>query len=169
MVKKFGKILFGDIKPETNLEKVIPLENTLLYINQSYLSTVKSGDIAMYNQNFILGQLITAANQPTDIENYVCKDNEVKLFCCIYDLATGEFNGIREQLTYIVLRGDQHEIFFSYGYNNSKSQILHSYSKYQIPDAFVSTAFGRHFSEVVNEKKEKEDSSSLFFLFTINN
>ena len=89
---------FGDIKPEMNLEKVNLPENTLIYINQSYLSTVKSGDIAMYNHNFILGQLITAANQPTDIENYVCKDNKVKLFCCIYDLATGEFNGIREQL-----------------------------------------------------------------------
>ena len=149
---------FGDIKPEVNLEKVNLPENTLLYINQSYLLTVKSSDIAMYNHNFILGQLITAANQPTNIENYVCKVNEVKLFCCIHDLATGEFKGIREQLTYIVLRGDQHEIFFSYGYDESKSQILYSYSKNQIPDAFVSTAFQRHFSEVVNEKKEKEDS-----------
>ena len=154
---------FGDIKPEMNLEKVNLPENTLIYVNQAYLSTVKSGDIAMYNHNLILGQLIIAANQPTDIENYVCKDNEVKLFCCIYDLATGEFKGIREQVAYIVLRGDQHEIFFSYGFEKSKSQILYSYSKNQIPDAFVSTAFRRHFSEVVNEKKGKEDSSSLFF------
>ena len=69
---------FGDIKPEMNIEKVNLPENTLIYVNQSYLSTVKSGDIAMYNHNFILGQLITAANQSTDIENYVCKDNEVK-------------------------------------------------------------------------------------------
>ena len=50
-----------------------------------------------------------------------------------------------------------------FGYDKSKSQILYSYSKNQIPDAFVSTAFRRYFSEVVNEKKEKEDSSSLFF------
>ena len=159
---------FGDIKPEMNLEKVNMPENTLFFVNQAYLSTVKSGDVAMYNHNFIFGQLITAANQPTDIENYVCKDNEVKLFSCIYDLATGEFNGIREQVAYIVLRGDQHEIFFSYGFEKSKSQILHSYSKNQIPDAFVSTAFRRHYSEVVNEKKGKEDSSSLcFFLPSI--
>ena len=157
-----NKGFFGDIKPEMNLEKVNLPENTLIYIDQSYLSTIKSGDIAMYNHNFILGQLITAANQPTEIENYVCKDNEVKLFCCIYDLAAGEFNGIREQLA-CILRGDQHKIFFSYGYDKSKSQILYSYSKNQIPDAFVSTTFRRHFSQVVNEKKEKEDSSSLFF------
>ena len=154
---------FGDIKPEMNIEKANLPENTLIYVNQSYLLTVKSGDIAMYNHNFLLGQLITAANQPTDIENYVCNDNEVKLFCCIYDLATGEFKGIREQLAYIVLRGDQHESFFSYGFEKTKSQILYSYSKNQIPDAFALTAFRRHFSEVVNEKKEKEDSSSLFF------
>ena len=90
------------------------------------------------------------------------------MFCCIYDLATGEFQGIREQVAYIVLRGDQHEVFFSYGYEKSKSQILYSYSKNQIPDAFVSTAFRRHYSEVVNEKKKKKDSSSLsFFLPSI--
>ena len=156
---------FEDIKPEMNLEKVNLPENTLIYINQSYLLTIKSGDIAMYNHNFILGQLITAANQLINIENYVCNDNEVKLFCCIYDLATGEFKGIRPQLAYIGLRDDQHEIFFSYGYEKSKSQILYSYSKNQIPDAFVSTGFRRHFSEVVNEKKEKEDSSSFFSFY----
>ena len=50
-----------------NLEKVNMPENTLIYINQAYLSTVKSGDIAMYNHNFILGQIITAAKQLTDI------------------------------------------------------------------------------------------------------
>ena len=75
---------FGDIKPEMSLEKVNLPENTLLYINQSYLLTVKSGDLAIYNHNLILGQLITAANQPTDIENYVCKDNEVKQIVLLY-------------------------------------------------------------------------------------
>ena len=87
-------------------------ENTLYYINQSFLSTVKSGDIAMYNQNFILGQLIVAANQPKDIATYECNENEVKLLCCIYDLGSGEFKGISEQLAYIVLRGDKNEISF---------------------------------------------------------
>ena len=128
---------FGDIKPEMNLEKVNMPENVLYYINQSFLSTVKNGDIAMYNQNFILGQLIPAANQPKDIATYECNENEVKLLCCIYDLDSGEFKGIREQLAYIVLRGDKNEIFFSYGFEKSKSQILYSYSKQQIPDAFV--------------------------------
>ena len=103
---------FKDVKPELNLEKVNMPENTLYYVNQSFLSTVKSGDIAMYNQNFILGQLIVAANQPKDIATYECNENKVKLLCCIYDLESGEFKGIREQLAYIVSRGDKNEIFF---------------------------------------------------------
>ena len=95
-----------------NLEKINMPENVLYYVNQSFLSTVKNSDIAMYNQNFILGQLIPAANQPKDIATYNCNENEAKLLCCIYDLDTGEFKGIREQLAYIVLRGDKNEIFF---------------------------------------------------------
>ena len=140
-----------------NLEKVNMPENTLYYINQSFLSTLKNGEIAMCNQNFILGQLIPAANKPKDIDTYECNENEVKLLCCIYDLDTGEFKGIREQLAYIVLRGDKNKIFFSYVYEKNKSQILYSYSKQQIPDAFVSTSFKKHYNEIINEKKENED------------
>ena len=114
LVKKFGKIMvfFKDIKPELNLEKVNMPENALYYVNQYFLSTVKNVDISMYNQNFILGQLIVAANQPKDIATYECNENEVKLLCCVYDLDSEEFKGIREQLAYIVLRGDKNEIFF---------------------------------------------------------
>ena len=75
----------------------------------------------MYNQNFILGQLTVAANQPKDITTYNCNEKEVKLHCCIYDLTTGEFRGVREQLAYIVLRGDKNDFFFSYGFDKSKS------------------------------------------------
>ena len=103
---------FKDVKPELNLGKVNMPENAVFYVNQSFLSTVKSDDIAMYNQNFILGQLIVAANQPKDITTYNCNEKEVKLHCCIYDLTTSEFRGIREQLAYIVLRGDKNDFFF---------------------------------------------------------
>ena len=154
---------FKDIRPELNLEKVNMPENTLYYVNQAFLSTVKNGEIAMYVQNFIIGQLIFAANQPNDISEYVCLPNEVKLLSCVYDLESGEFRGVRLQLAYIVLRGDEHEIFFSYGYEKSKSKVLYSYSKQQIPDAFISTSFKKHFNEIINEKKDDENSSSLFY------
>ena len=102
---------FKDIRPELNLEKVNMPENCLYYINQAFLSTVKNGEIAMYVQNFIIGQLIFAANQPKDISQYECLPNEVKLLSCVYDLESGEFKGVRLQLAYIILRGDEHEIF----------------------------------------------------------
>ena len=60
------------------------------------------------------------------------------------------------------MRGDEHEIFFNYDYDKSKSKVLFFYSKQQIPDAFISTSFKRHFNEVMNEIRN-EDSSSLFY------
>ena len=158
---------FKDIRPELNLEKVNMSENTLYYVNQAFLSTVKNSEIAMYIQNFILGQLIFAANQPKDVSEYVCQANEVKLLSCVYDLETGDFKGIRLMLAYIVLRGDQEEIFFSYGYDKNKSKILYSYSKQQIPDAFISTAFKKHFNEIMNEKRDENSSTLFYFLPSI--
>ena len=151
-----------DVKLELNLEKVNMPENAIHQQNQYFLLTVKSGEIAMQNQKFILGQLIIAANQPKDITTYNRNENGVKLHCCIYDLTTGEFQGIRQQLAYIALRGDKNEIFFSYGSDKYNSQISSSYSKQQIPDVFISTAFKKH-NEIINEKKENEDSTSLLF------
>ena len=158
---------FKDVRPELNLEKVNMPENCLFYANQASLSTVKNGDIAMYVQNFIIGQLLFAANQPKDIISYECLPNEVKLLSCVYDLESGDFKGIRQQLAYIVLRGDDQEIFFSYGFDKSKSKVLYSYSKQQIPDAFISTAFKKHFNEIVNEKRDEESSSLFYFLPSI--
>ena len=86
---------FKDIRSELNLEKVNMPENSLFYVNQAFISTVKNGDIAMYVQNFIIGQLIFAANQPKDISQHECLPNEVKLLSCVYDLETGEFKGVR--------------------------------------------------------------------------
>ena len=70
--------------------------------------------------------------------------------------------GVREQLAYIVLRGEK-EVFFSYGFGSAKSKVLYSYSKNKIPDVLVSTAFKNHYSEISTEKRVNEDSSSLFF------
>ena len=158
---------FKEIKPEMNIEKANIPENTLLYINQGFISMVKSGDLAMYVHNFIIGQLITAANQPEDIDAYTCNDNEVKLLSCVYDLESGKFKGLRLMLAYIVLRGDKDEVFFSYGYNKSKSTVLYSYAKQQIPDTFITTSFKRHFQEVVNEKKGEAYSEMFYYLPSI--
>ena len=153
---------FKDVRPDLNLDKVNMPENTLFYINQGFLSTVKNGEIAMYVQNFILGQIIVAANQPKNTDEHVCLENEVKLLSCVYDIESGDFKGVRLMLAYIVLRGDEDEVFLSYGYNKTKSKILYSYSKQQIPDAFTSTSFNKHYSEIMNER-DSEDFSKFFY------
>ena len=154
---------FKDVKAQLNLEKVNIPENCLLYVNQGFLSTVKSGEIAMYLHNFVIGQLIIAANQPKDIANYVCLKNEVKLLSCVYEIETGQFKGIREQLAFIVLRGDVEETFLSYGFDKLKSKLLYSFSKQQIPNAFVSVAFKNHFEKIINGDRSESSSSSLFY------
>ena len=75
--KKQG--FFSDQRANFNIEKKSFPEKALCYVNQSYLSTVKRGELTIYNHNFILGQLLVAANQPENINEYVCKKNEVKL------------------------------------------------------------------------------------------
>ena len=163
--KKDG--FFKDVKAQLNLEKANIPENCLLYVNQGFLSTVKSGEIAMYLHNFVIGQLIIAANQPKDIANYTCLKNEVKLLSCVYDIETGQFKGIREQMAFIVLRGDANETFLSYGFDKLKSKLLYSFSKQQIPNAFVSVAFKNHFEEIMNGDRSESSSSLFYFLPSI--
>ena len=154
---------FRDMRPNLKVEKRNIPENYLLYINQAYLSTVKSGELAMYNHNFIIGQLIPAANQPEDISTYKCMPNEVKLFTCIYDTTNGKFKGIRESPAYIILRGDSEEVILSYGYDAAKAKVLYAVSKEKIPNVFSATCFNKHYSKILNERREKEDHSTLFY------
>ena len=157
--KKNG--FFKDVRAQLSLEKVNIPENCLIYINQGFLSTVKNGEIAMYLDNFIIGQLIIAANQPKDIESYVCAPNEVKLLSPVYELESGQFKGIRKQMAFIVLRGDSDETFLSYGFDKTRSKTLFSYSKQQIPNAFVSVAFKKHFEQIMSG--DRDESSALFY------
>ena len=160
--KKDG--FFKDVRADLNLEKVNIPENCLFYCNQGFLSTVKSGEIAMYLHNFIIGQLIIAANQPKDISTYICSKNEVKLLSCVYEIESGQFKGIREQVAFIVLRGDADETFLSYGFDKIKSKLLYSFSKQQIPNAFVSVAFKKHFEQIMSDDRRDEFSSLFYFL-----
>ena len=157
--KKNG--FFKDVRAQLSLEKVNIPENCLIYINQGFLLTVKNGEIAMYLDNFIIGQLIIAANQPKDIESYVCSPNEVKLLSPVYELESGQFKGIRKQMAFIVLRGDSDETFLSYGFDKTRSKTLFSYSKQQIPNAFVSVAFKKHFEQIMSG--DRDESSALFY------
>ena len=115
------------------------------------------------SHNFILGQIIIPADQTDNIDNYVCKQNELKLTTCIYDLAIGEFQGLKSELAFIVLRGDSNEFFFSCGFDSDKAGILYSTSKQKIPDAFLSTVFKKRYSEIIDGRREKEEFLTLFY------
>ena len=118
---------FSDERADFNIDKKNFPEKTLCYINQAYLSTVKGEESAIYNQNFILGQLVIAAEQPENIDEYSCKKNKVKLIVCLYNKSTGEFLGLDLQLAYIIIQGDMEESFFSYEYNDKKSRLVFRY------------------------------------------
>ena len=108
--------------------------------------------MAIYNQSFIKGQLLVPANQPENIDEYVCKQNEVKLIKCLYDKSTVIFQGIKLCLAYIILRRDSDEVFFSYGVDPKKSTVLYSAAKKRIPNSIVSTCFKKYFHEIMNER-----------------
>ena len=54
-------------------------------------------------------------------------------------------------------------MFLSYGFDAEKASVLYSSSKQKIPDAFISTSFKKHYSEIMNESRETEDFSTLFY------
>lgn len=74
-------------------------------------------------------QLIPAMNSPMYIEEYDCKPNEVKWITALYDVDCGKFLSLEKCLAFIMVRGDQDEAFFSYGFDKAKSKKLYSTSK----------------------------------------
>ena len=99
---------FSDQRADFNLSKNIFPENTLVYVNQGTISTVKN-DLAIYINFFILGQVIPAQSSPKGIESYKCKQN--KTHRPIVWSVNWKFLGLDLRLAYIVSRGDQMTFF----------------------------------------------------------
>ena len=118
----------------------------------------------MYHHNFILGQIIVAANQPAQIETCSCKENVVKLHTCFYDLTTREFKVLHTELAFIMLRGDNNQSFFSYWFDPDKSYVLYSTSKPKISDAFISTGFQKNIILKLLMREERNRSFPLYFI-----
>ena len=115
------------------------------YLNKSEIGTsfvclIQSmapvkGDLAVYLDYVILGQLIPAMNSLENIDEYERLPNEVKMVIPLYNADSGEFLGIEKGLAFIMVRGDRVEAFFSYGYDKSKSKKLYSTSNNRICSA----------------------------------
>ena len=163
--KDFG--FFGDQRAELTILKANFPENCLVYVNQGQLSIVKGGEKAIYLDFIVLGQIMPAANADPSInlDTYVCKDNEVIVYCPVYNESTGLYGGLTKKLGYITPRGDLNERFFSYGYQKEKSSLFFSSMKTELPNVFSCTSFKKHLPFLINQNQDGEKSSSLFFIF----
>ena len=82
-----------------------------VYVNQRNVTPVK-GDLAIFLDYVILGQLIPARNKPKDTEECECLPNKVKIVVPLYDVESSKFLGLENRLAFIMVRGDQDETFF---------------------------------------------------------
>ena len=161
--KEYG--FFGERANDLSLSKADLPENTLFYINQGTSSVVKSGDQAIYITNVLLAQILPYENSP-DIETYKLKDDEVLLTCPVYDKDTASFRGLETRVALIMVRGDENELFLSYGFDPDKSKQLYSSFKREIPNVLESTSF-KKFNEYLLSTDKGDYSTMFYFLPSI--
>ena len=157
---------FDSGKSYYSMEKVNYPENTILYLNQAYL-TVKENKTIYYRDFFVLGQIVEAANPPEDISTYVLKENKVKMIRPKSNAETGEFLGLYETVRFMVVRGSPDEVFFNYGYSKDKSKVLYLYYRRRIPNSFSGTIFNRHRAMIETGEIDSDFSNIYFFLLSI--
>ena len=123
-----------DKRTEVNfsLEKRNFLGNTLCYFNQGCNSTINGVGRGRGRISYLQSRIL------------------------LYDQVINKFLGLQKELAYIVLRGDDMECFFSYGFNEKNSNVLYSAAKDRIPNAVITTSFKKHFDrkEKINQHKE---------------
>ena len=101
---------------------------------------------------------------PEYFDTYECRADEVKLCVPLYNVETEEFSDIQNWLAHIMVRGDEYEMFLSYGYDKDKSNVLYSTYKQILPNIFQGTSFKKHNPMLLNERSVQEHSKMFFFL-----
>ena len=128
-------------KSDYSMEKVKYLENTILHLNQIYLTVKKK----IFDCDFfVLGQIIETANSPEGISTLVLKENEVKMIRPKYNAETREFLGSYETVGFMVVKGSPDEVFLNYGYDKGKPKVLYSHCRRRIPNTFSGSIFNRY-------------------------
>ena len=92
------------------MEKVNYPENTLFYINQTYLTVKKNKKLIAT----ILSSYISLKIQihQKKILPYTLKKNEARMVRPKYDTSTGQCKGLYETVRFLVARGSPEEFFF---------------------------------------------------------
>ena len=164
-----GNGFFDEQRSDLIITKPNFPENTMVYVNQESISTVK-GRHAIYLQFVILGQLMPVANPDLqiDLENHQFKDHETCLFLPIYNKATGMYGDLTKTLAHITLRGDIDERFYSYDYNNErKSALLYCVNRQPLPNIFHGTAFKQHHGFLLDKNKKSLNFLRCFCSFLL--
>ena len=75
----------------------------LCCINQGTVSLVKGGEKALYLDFVVLGQVMPVANVNPEInvDTYDFRENEVLIYCQVYNKSTGLYGGLSKKLGYI--------------------------------------------------------------------
>ena len=114
-----------------------------------------------------MGQVIEALNPPENISSYVCKERETKLVRPRYDPTTGDFLGLYETVSFLVVRGDEEDHFLNYRYDDNKSKLLYSFYKRRITNSFRETMVKRH--RIMFERGELNTNFSKISFFLPSN
>ena len=161
---------FKDQRTDLTITKANFPENTLVYINNGTVSAVKGGH-AIYLDffNVIISQILPVANHPADIDlgNHKYQDNEVLLYVPLYNTENGLYRGLDKKFVNIILRGDINETLYSYDHNKEKSKILYCLNKQPLPNIFQCTAFKKHMSYLLDQKKLQFSKMFMFLSSTL--
>lgn len=112
---------FGDHRTDLAIMKANFPENTLIFVNNGSISAVKGGQTAIYLDYFILAQILSLINSPeVNLDNQNIQYDEVLLHVPLYNTENGLNRGLKKSLASIVLRGDEMETFYSYGFDKRK-------------------------------------------------
>lgn len=103
-----GNGSFNEQRSDLTIQKPNFPGNTLIYISQGSISTVK-GDHVIYLEYVILGQLMPLANPDPeiDLDNHQFKEHVVLVFVPLYNKETAVYRGLTKKLAHITLRGDK--------------------------------------------------------------
>ena len=96
---------FGDQRAELTILEANFSENMLCYINKVTVSLAKGGEKALYLDFVVLDQIMPVANVNPEInlDTYGFKENEVLIYCPVYNKSTGLYGGLTKKLGHITL------------------------------------------------------------------
>ena len=154
---------FGNQRTDSTIIKANFPENTIVYVNNGSISTVKGGQTAIYLDYIIRAQILPVINFPDNLDNYQYEDNEVLLYVPLYNTQDGLYRGLKKSLTNIVLRGDELETLYSYEFDKEESKSLYSVNKQPLPNIFQTTAFKKHNLYLMDQRNQ--EFSKIMFMF----